>query len=102
MKSHGASLTVLLLRGRIKSKSKTSGANEVGSNMKSMKYLRRTTTKTFPLSIFSSGAQAMLITVTTVYTSSKAVPTAIDLHPAAAQNRPCQSRVYPGVRGWQH
>jgi len=45
----------------------------------------------------------MLITGTTVYTSEKpfapAVPTVIDLHPASAHNRSCQSRGYAGVHG---
>ena len=49
---------------------------------------------------------SMLITGTAIYRSAKlfaaAVPTVIDLHPAAAQNRPYQARGYAGVRGWQH
>jgi hypothetical protein len=57
MKSHGATCTLLLLHGEIKSKRRTCGAKQVGSNMKSMKYLRRTTAKTpFPRSIFSIAA----------------------------------------------
>ena len=44
MKSHGASWTVLLSGGGIKSEQKECGANEGGSNRKSIKYVHRATT----------------------------------------------------------
>ena len=57
MKFHSASWTALLLRGGIKSKRKDCGANEVGSNLKSISCVRvATTNAVFPRSIFGSAA----------------------------------------------
>ena len=57
MKYHGATWSVLLLRGGFEGKRKTYGTNKIGSNMISMKNLGRTTTKSlFPRWIFSSAA----------------------------------------------